>query len=232
MPTNSRKHQLQQSFIYHVYNRSNARIPIFNRTEDFIHFMNLLEKYSFNFALKIYHWVIMSNHYHILLELKEPKCISKVMAGLSKAYSCYYHLVYGTVGFLWQGRFKSQPVQKEFYLIACARYIERNPVRSGICSEAYEYPYSSARYYCLGDKDSITTQDPCFEAFGINMLSRSDRYRDFLRSFDQEVEKAFATLEHPAGNEVFRRSLVREHGRYTSKRSGRPRKELMHNHLV
>jgi len=124
MPAYARKHQLGLSLVYHIYNRSNGRIPIFKKREDFIYFMELLKRYSSRFDLKIYHWVIMSNHYHLLLALEQPKQISRVMAGLSKAYSCYQHKIYFAAGFLWQGRFKLQPVQQDSYLAACGRYIE------------------------------------------------------------------------------------------------------------
>ncbi len=224
MPTYARVHQLRLSLIYHIYSRSNGKIPIFKSRNDFIYFRSLLKRYSLRFDLKIYHWVIMTNHYHLLLELEEPKRISKIMAGLSKAYSCYYHKVYSTAGFLWQGRFKLQPVQEDNYLVACGRYIERNPVRAGMVNEAYEYPYSSARYYCLGENDGITVEDPAFLSFGTNLAYRRNAYIEFLRKFDDEEEKSFNNLEQPVGNEEFLRRLVIENGRFTSMRRGRLRK--------
>ncbi|MFH1442093.1 MAG: transposase [Candidatus Omnitrophota bacterium] len=224
MPTYARVHQLRLSLIYHIYSRSNGKIPIFKNRDDFIYFRNLLKRYSLRFDLKIYHWVIMTNHYHLLLELEEPKRISKIMAGLSKAYSCYYHKVYSTVGFLWQGRFKLQPVQKDNYLVACGRYIERNPVRAGMVNEAYEYSYSSARYYCLGENDGITVENPAFLSFGTTLAYRRNVYIEFLRKFDGEEEKSFNNLEYPVGNKEFLRRLVRENGRFTSMRRGRLRK--------
>lgn len=232
MPTYARKYQFSSFSIYHIYNRSNGKIPIFKSREDSIYFINLLKKYSLRFGLKIYHWVIMPNHYHLLLELEAPKRISKIMAGLSKAYSCYHHKVYSTVGFLWQGRFKLQPVQKDDYLVACGRYIERNPVRAGMVNKSYEYSYSSAKYYCLGENDGITVEDPMFLTFGTNLTSRRNTYIEFLRKFDGEKEKLFNNLEQPVGNEEFLKRLTRENGRFTCIRRGRPRKELLHNSLL
>ena len=227
MPTYARKHQLSASLIYHIYNRSNTRISIFKSKEDFCCFMDLLNRYSSRFDLKIYHWVIMSNHYHLLLELEEPERISKIMAGLSKAYSCYHHKVYFVSGFLWQGRFKLQPVQKERYLAACGRYIERNPVRAKMVDEAYAYSYSSARFYCLGEADGITTEDPTFQRFGPDLTSRRDSYIEFLRNFDNEEEKSFNNLEQPAGNKEFIRRLLKENGRFVPRGRGRPSKRIV-----
>ena len=227
MPTYARKHQLNTSLIYHIYNRSNGRIPIFKTKGDLCYFMDLLKRYSLRFGLKIYHWVVMSNHYHLLLELEEPKAISKIIAGLSKAYSCYHHQAYFVTGFLWQGRFKLQPIQKEGYLVACGRYIERNPVRANMVIEGYEYFYSSARFYCLGETDGITTEDPTFPKFGTDLNHRRNAYIEFLRNFDDEEEKSFHDLEQPAGNKEFIRRLLKEKGRFVPRRKGRPSETIV-----
>ncbi len=81
MPSYARKHQLNNSLLYHIFNRSNSKSPIFDSPEDYQHFIKLLIKYGESFNLKIYHWVIMQTHYHLLLEIDEPEHISKLMAG-------------------------------------------------------------------------------------------------------------------------------------------------------
>lgn len=227
MPAYARKHQLITSLIYHIYNRSHERISIFRSEDDFCHFMNLLKEYSAKFIMKIYNWVIMSNHFHLLLELAEPELVSKFMAGLAKAYSRYHHKTYSASGYLWQGRFKLQPVQKENYLIACGRYIERNPVRANMVNQAYEYPYSSARFYCLGEPDGITTEDPTFSGFGTELNCRRSAYIEFLCDFKEEEEKLFDNLEQPVGNKEFIRRLVKENGRFVPRRRGRPSKRIV-----
>jgi len=227
MPAYARKHQLNTSLIYHVYSRSSGKAHIFKSKDDFCCFAGLLSRYSLEFALKIYHWVIMSNHYHLLLELADPRQISRVMAGLSKAYSCYYHKTYSAVGFLWQGRFKLQPIQKEGYLFACGRYIERNPLRAGLVNEAHEYPYSSAGFYCSGKPDGITAENPLFLEFGREIILRRKAYTKFLRNFNPEEEEYFNNLEQPVGNSVFVAKLLKENGRYVPRLRGRPRKRIV-----
>ncbi|MCX5699858.1 MAG: transposase [Candidatus Omnitrophica bacterium] len=226
MPSYARRHQLSNSLIYHVFNRSNARAFIFQRPEDFKHFMELLRFYARKFNLRIYHWVIMSNHYHLLLELDEPGLLSKIMSGLNRAYTHYSHKTYKSSGLLWQGRFKSQPVQKENYILACGRYIERNPLAANIVgiSQASDYPYSSARFYCLGISDGLTLPDQLYLELGDNDLKRQSKYKQFLRNFDQEEEKLFANLEAPAGNIEFIKRLVWECGRLMPRRAGNLRK--------
>jgi putative transposase len=164
----------------------------------------------------------MPNHYHLLLEINEPELISQCMAGLNRSYTHHYHKTYSTAGFLWQGRFKLQPVQGEKYLLTCGRYIERNPVRAQMVLEASDYSYSSARFYCLGEQDGLTQESPAFIEFGQEVIQRHIAYRKFLQSFDEEEESSFTNMEYPQGNKEFVRRLIKEHGRYLPKTRGRP----------
>jgi len=223
MPALARKHQLKDSLLFHVFNRSTMGKPIFHVEEDYLHFKALLKKYSIRFSLKIYHWVIMINHYHILLEIERPENISKFMAGINRAYTHYYDRTYNTFGYLWQGRFKSQPIQKERYLIACGRYIERNPVRAHIVEAPFIYPYSSAQFYCLGIPDGIVVEDPLYNDFGNSPETRRTGYNEFLRTFDTEEETLFRNKVIPAGDKFFKRSLIKDKGRYMPRRKGKPR---------
>lgn len=220
MPSYARRHQLSRSLIYHVYSRGNLRLEIFHSQQDYCHYLKLISEYSHSFGVKIYHWVLMLNHYHLLLELEAPESLSVMMAGLSRAYTHYYHATYHTAGYLWQGRFKSRPVEKELYLIACGRYIERNPVRAGIVLDAYEYPYSSAQFYCTGKPDGITTEDPAFCEFGEDVITRQNSYSEFLRKFDSEEERSFENFEYPLGSREFVQRLLKINGRYMPRRRG------------
>ncbi len=227
MPSYARRHQLKQSLIYHVFNRGNAKLEIFHSEQDYLHYLKLIREYSGSFSAKIYHWALMPNHYHLLLEINVPEDLSAMMAGLNHAYTHYYHATYNTAGFLWQGRFKSQPVEKERYIVACGRYIERNPARAGIVLKAFEYPYSSARFYCKGKPDEITTEDPFFCEFGTDCIRRQIAYSEFLRKFDSGEEKCFENLERPLGSQEFIHKLVRMDGRYVPRRKGGVPKTLV-----
>ena len=227
MPYSARKHQLQNALVYHIYNRSNARVEVFHCDEDYRYFIKLLVEYASEFKAKVYHWVVMPNHYHLLLELAEPEVISRCMAGLNRSYACYHHRTYHTAGFLWQGRFKLQPVQKEQYLVTCGRYIERNPVRANMVQEAQDYPYSSAQHYCLGRANNLTTQTPCYSDFGPDITQRRVTYSKFLKDFDEGQDRVFANMETPLGSIEFVRRLVKENGRYFPKRRGRPKKQTI-----
>ncbi|MFA5099943.1 MAG: transposase [Candidatus Omnitrophota bacterium] len=216
----ARKYQLSQSLTYHVYNRSNSKQVIFRSDEDREYFCKILRKYIALFSLKIYHWVIMPTHFHLLLEIFEPERLSKAIAGISLAYTQYFHKRYGGCGYLWQGRFKSQPVQKENYLISCGRYIDVNPVKGKIVAAAAEYAYSSARYYCLGIDDGITVTDPMYEEIGTEKEQRQRKYSDFLMDYSDVDGQRWENMDVPQGDKAFIRRLVRKDGRFVSRRRG------------
>lgn len=222
MPSRARKHQLAKALVFHAYNRSNFSVPIFSQQDEFEHFMKLLKRYSREFLLKIYHWVIMNTHFHLLFSMADPRQISSLMAGLNRAYTHYYHKANQTHGLLWQGRFGMQPVQKDPYLMACGRYIERNPVRAKLVQDAYEYPFSSARFYCIGLQDGITYEDPTFQRLGKDIDERRTNYIAYLRDFSAEEEELFRNCSSPVGNEYFRSRLWLINGRCVPRGRGKP----------
>ena len=223
MPSIARIHQLQQSLMYHIFNRAHNRDKIFHDRHDYMYFITLLADYSAHYGMHIYHWTIMPNHYHIAAAFDIPERISSVMAGIGRSYVYYHHKKYMTAGCLWQGRFKSQPIQKEQYLLACGRYIERNAVKASLCDKAWEYEFSSARFYVTGVPDGITRPSPLFSALGDTLEKQQTYYKEFLESFDHKEEIFFEHMEFPCGSKEFVTRLIKENGRYMPRRQGRPR---------
>ena len=167
----------------------------------------------------------MPNHYHLIMEFGNPKEISSVMAGVGRAYVHYYHRKYQSAGHLFQGRFKSQPIEKESYLLACGRYIERNAVVAGLSSTAQNYAFSSAAFYVNGMDDLLTKEDPLFSSFGEALSERREKYSEFLRSFNQQEESLFDALEYPCGSMEFQSRLMKERGIFLP-RNGRPKRKV------
>ena len=121
---------------------------------------------------------------------------------------------------MWGGRFKSQPIQKELYLSACGRYIERNPVKANMIGLAWEYSYSSASYYVTGKSDDLTSESPLFSDFGDSIEERRSKYKDYLTAFNTEEESFFENLVLPQGNKEFIKRLHKENGHYFPRNEG------------
>ncbi len=222
-----RKHQLQKSLLYHILNRGNGKNDVFHDEDDFVYFRELLKEYKEEHNFLVYHWVLMNNHFHLVMELAKPEELSGIMAGVLRSYVHYHHRKYKSSGHLWQGRFKSQAIEKELYLLACGRYVERNPVRAKIVKYAWEWSYSSARFYAFGKEDGLTALNPVYEQWdeGKEIL-RQQRYQEWITIPDEEEEvELFKNADKTVGSEGFLGRLVCVSDRHMPRRKGRPRKE-------
>jgi putative transposase len=225
MPTYPRTYQLAQAILYHIYNRGISRHRLFAARTDKEHFKDLLIEYSHRFDFSIYHWVIMDNHYHLELEPDEPEDLPRIMSGIGRSYTHYYHKKYKTSGYLWEGRYKSQPIEKEQYLLLCGQYIERNPLQAHMVQHAWDYEYSSARLYVEGIPDGLTTLDPMYETIARDERRRQNEYRIWLTEHDPQTDELFGLDMHPVlpvGSKRFVCNLVKRNGRLIPRRRGRP----------
>ena len=109
MPRKPRWLQLADQAAYHVMSRGHNRETLFADAEDSRYFLGLLDRYRQRFGFRLYHYCLMTNHLHFLVQLDEPRRLSSLMAGLLLAYVRYYNRRHGFVGHLVQGRFKSPP---------------------------------------------------------------------------------------------------------------------------
>lgn len=122
----------------------------------------------------------MTNHVHILVTPGTKHGVSLVMRDVGRDYVRQINQAYRRTGTMWEGRFKSSLVDQEAYCLACYRYIELNPVRAGMVSDASEYPWSSYRANALGAHDALVSPHPCWTDLGCEDAERYRRYRDLL----------------------------------------------------
>lgn len=86
----------------------------------------------------------MTNHVHLILDAKdEPANIGKLMKRLAGRQTRYVNYQEKRTGSLWEGRYKSSPIETDTYLLACHRYVERNPVKAGVVEHEQDYEWSS-----------------------------------------------------------------------------------------
>ncbi len=141
--------QLRVDYIgafHHVMARGNERRDIFLTDGDRNAFLKVIAETSNRFMLKIIAYVLMRNHYHLLLQSNGAR-LSKGMHWLGTTYTTRYNLNHQRIGHLFQGRFKSILVQNESYLLRLSYYIHRNPVRARLVDRLRDYIWSSCRFY-------------------------------------------------------------------------------------
>jgi REP-associated tyrosine transposase len=119
-----------QGTIFHVLNRGNARATVFHKDADYRAFINLLRIAKQRVPVKLYAFCILSNHFHAVVESGDVNTLSRFMHRWLNTHVRRYHRHYGTSGHIWQGRFKSFPIQCDEHFLTVARYVLRNPVRA------------------------------------------------------------------------------------------------------
>ncbi|MEK7516220.1 MAG: transposase [Patescibacteria group bacterium] len=159
---------------YHVLSRGNERKEIFRDNEDRFRFLDLLCEAAARWALSVHAYVLMTNHYHILLETKAGM-LSLPMRHVNGVYTQFFNRKHKRPGHLFQGRFKALLVDKENYLLTLSRYIHQNPVKAGMVKSALDYPWSSYPAY-MGIARTpawLNTKDTLSE-FGTNLDSQRE----------------------------------------------------------
>jgi putative transposase len=115
---------------YHLTARGNERRSIYRDVRDRLHFCDLLAELVTRFNVRLHAYVLMDNHYHLLMELREPN-LSRAMQWLNLSYSVWFNRRHGRTGHLFQGRFKSIAFDPFEWGLALSRYVHLNPVRIG-----------------------------------------------------------------------------------------------------
>ena len=163
----------------------------------------------------------MDNHFHLVLRLPDPRRLSALMAGLLLAYWHRYRRRYGLVGHLFQGRFKSPAIEADAYLLSCGRYVERNPVEARLVTLPWDYRWSSARAYALGEADLLLAANPWYEALATEPARRQTLWQEFLLGEDPK-EETVRRDDWVIGGAAFRRRMQRRRARPGPRRRGRP----------
>jgi len=137
--------------LYHVLSRGNGRQDIFLTNNDRRLFLDLIQEFSERFNIEVYAYVLMGNHYHLLLKTPDAN-LSKGMQWFGTTYTRKFNLTNNQSGHLFQGRFKSIIIENDAYLLRLSFYIHRNPLRAGIVDRLSEFKWSSYHYYAYRKK--------------------------------------------------------------------------------
>jgi putative transposase len=168
---------------HHVTQRGNGRQIVFDTDEDRLLYLDLLRKYARQHSLRIWAWYLMSNHIHLLAVPERPDSLCRRLAKTHGDYARYFNIKRRSCGHVWQARFYSCPVGRQQLWMTMA-YVERNPVRAGLVSDAAHYRWSSIGAHMTNpDRDDLVDLSPW------QMEYNPDRWHDLLRSsVDEEAE--------------------------------------------
>lgn len=131
--------------IYHVINRANARVRIFDTAGDYKLFETILEEGKERTDMRILAYCIMPNHWHLVLYPRKDGDLIQFMSWITNTHTRRWHVAKATIGggHLYQGRYKSFICQENDYFLTLVRYVERNPKRANLVKKAEHWQWSS-----------------------------------------------------------------------------------------
>jgi putative transposase len=142
----------QGGFVYHVLNRANARMTVFEENGDYEAFENVLAEAVERTATRLLAYCLLPNHWHLLVWPRNDGELSKFVGWLSLTHTQRWHAHRHSTGsgHVYQGRFKSFPVQEDEHFYTVARYIERNALRAGLVRRAEQWRWGSLYRWLRG----------------------------------------------------------------------------------
>jgi len=195
-------------FLHHVISLGNDRQPLFKSTADFQTYIDLLEEGRKKYPLKIYNFVLMTNHVHLLIEPTADGNLSKFMEMVSKNYAKYFNKKYDRIGHVFQGRFKSFLIQEDRYYFACTRYIDLNPFKAAIVSDPKDYMWSGFGGLAYGQKRALKLDiHVLYEDLGSTEQERQIAYRTLVLRYQGEELDLMKKRAGILGDRAFRRQF-------------------------
>ena len=214
----------------HIIQRGNNRQACFFADDDHRYFLDHLAQLVRRFRCALHAYVLMTNHFHLLLTSELDAGPSLLMKFLGQGYVQYVNRTYRRSGSLWEGRFRSSVVQTEHYLLGCYRYIEMNPVRANMVQHPIKYQWSSYAANAEGKPMPWLSPHGEYLALGIDEEGRRAAYRGLFESeLDRELLREIRVSIHGGyamGNNRFRDQIQHTLNRRTTPRGpGRPTSE-------
>ncbi len=211
--------------IYHVINRANGRLQIFNTKEDYQLFEQLLLDTKELVGMRVLAYTIMPNHWHLVLHPENDGDLTAFMQRLSNSHTRKVHALTKTngSGHLYQGRYKSFLVESNEYLLALIKYVERNPVRAKLVTRCEDWQWGSAYRRLQGtpkEKKLLDTPPVEFPSSYRRWINTTED-EDVVQSIRTSVIKGV-----PYGEGGWVEKMTTTHKLHSTLRSpGRPKKQ-------
>ena len=212
---------------HHVIQRGNNRQVIFVDRADHERLLGLLADAAARFGVALHAYVLMDNHFHLLATPSTIIGLPQFMQAVGRSYVRYFNDRHGRSGTLWEGRYRSTLIQTDRYLLTCMAYIDLNPVRAGLVSDARDFPWSSHGHYAGLRHDKLLTPHPLYWELGNTPFAREAAYAELVRAGVRPADQGTlteATLRGwAAGDADFLASLQKFTERRVAKtKAGRP----------
>ena len=212
-------------YVYHVLNRANARVQIFDTDEDYKQFESILEEAVEKYNMRLLSYCIMPNHWHLVLYPKDDGDMGQFMSWLTNTHTRRWHTTKETIGHghLYQGRYKSFLCQKDHYFLTLVRYVERNAKKANLVKKAENWKWSSAwrREYGTTEQKKMLAEWPVDMPRNYLQALNEPQTEEEEQALDRATEKGT-----PFGSDGWTNKIVKKFGlEQTLRGVGRPRKQ-------
>jgi putative transposase len=132
-------------FVYHVCNRGSRKGDLFSDFEDYVRFLQLVERAREKRPMRIPAYSLMKTHFHFLLWPTGDNDVPRFMKWLTGTHAQRWHRKRGSTGrgAVYQSRYVSRPITDDRHYFAVLRYVERNALQAGLVERAELWPWCS-----------------------------------------------------------------------------------------
>ncbi len=166
--------------IHHVITRCNNKAFLIRNNPDFENYKRILKACKEKYGFLLHDYVIMNNHVHLLIKLEEIENISMIMHSINRWYARWYNELYERKGHFWEDRFYAELIKDDMQLLAAMRYIDLNPVRTGLCKDPIEWHFSGARHYLKCEEDDLIDMPETYINLGDSTAGRQKAYSNIF----------------------------------------------------
>jgi putative transposase len=184
----------------HVIQRGNNRQQILLDESDYWFLWEKLQAAAEKFRCDVHAYVLMPNHFHLLLTPWQEDGIGKLMQYVGRYYVQYFNKRYERTGTLWEGRYRATLVDPKGFLMTVSRYLELNPVRAGFVQSPGDYGWSSYAANASGEDDRLVTQHAEYRKLGRSRAARQAAYR---KLFDLTIDQTLLNRIRDATNKAW-----------------------------
>jgi putative transposase len=164
----------------HVIQRGHNRNACFRDDTDRMVYLATVVDLLRNDGCALHAYCLMTNHVHMLLTPSSAHACAALMRNLGQRYAQYFNRRYDRTGGLWEGRYRSCLVDSANYVLACYRYIERNPVRAGMVASPAVFRWSSYQGNAGSAFNRLLTPHIEYLALGNEQSTRWSAYQQML----------------------------------------------------
>jgi putative transposase len=162
---------------FHVIQRGHNRCDAFCDEADCDRFLDAVRRASERWHTSVHGFALMKTHYHLVVSPGDANSLPRAVKQYGSEYVRYFNRKYDRVGTLWRGRYQAIWIKDDRQLLACLRYVDRNPVAANIVDQPEKYRWSSYRAHAFGVSERWLTEHPTYMALGTTASTRRAVYR-------------------------------------------------------